>query len=383
MRKYISIVIILGIMIFSGSDCDQTDAPTNNTDCPDNNTFECATQITLGVPFQDNISSNDDVDIFQFTLPQDGITEVAVTNVPSNINLNVYLYNSEQSRIADNQNSGSGQNVYLIKGQKGGSGFVKVEDRDHNANSSSLYSINVTQDISDTYELNEDNPFAKSIQQNTNLEAKFRPNDDYDWYQFTTTQGGIIDINVWNIPNNINVHSRLYDNNVNAIMTADNNGLGQSVSMSISRKQGLHYLRLYDQDRDNNNSNYYNFSVFLDVSDIYEYNNELEDAKTISTNSNYQAKIKPKNDYDYFQFVLNSPGSINVSVTNVPSNINIALRLYNNGGGQIATSSNSGNGQPVNFAVNNLQSGVYYIRIWDFDQDQFNTQFYNFTISNF
>jgi hypothetical protein len=379
-----SFVLLLVLPLISCNDdtVNTTNNGGSNTGCTHNNSFECATPISLGIPVQDNISANDDIDMFQFTLPQDGVTEVAITNVPQNLNLDIRLYSSSQSFLASNEISGLGQSVFLLKGQKGGTGYIKIEDRDHNASSSSLYSLTVTQDISDPYELNEGNETAKLIQQNTNLEAKFRPNDDEDWYQFSTSQDGVIDINVWNIPNNINVYSRLYTSTLGAIVTSDNNGLGQSISMSVARKQGLHYLRLFDQDRDNSSSNYHSFSVFLDVSDVFEYNNEFEDAKSISLNSNYQAKIKPKNDYDYFQFILSNQGNVNVLVSNVPVNINMIIRIYRSSGGFVAESSISGNGQPVTLNVNNLQPGPYVMRIWDNDQDNFSTAYYNFIVQN-
>jgi len=385
MKNLINPVIISAVifLFFNFNGCNKTDSPSGggNTNCPDNNSFQCATPLTLGVNSQDNISANDDIDFFQFYFSQDGVTEIAITNVPSNINLNVYLYDNGQSTIARSENTGLGESVYLIKGQGSGTGYIKIYDRDQNASNSNAYSIMVTEDISDIYELNENNTTAKLIQQNTTLQAKFRPNDDYDWYQFTTAQDGVIDITLSNVPSNINVHARLYNNIVNEIITSENNGLGQGFTLSAARKQGLHFIRLYDQNNDANSTNYYNFSANLDISDVYEYNNTREDAKAINVNSDYQAKIRPKNDYDYFQFNLNSAGNIIINVTNVPANINICVSVYNNTGYEIARSSNAGNGQPVIFPVNNLQSGVYYVRYWDLDEDFSNTQFYNFRIN--
>lgn len=364
------------------TDClKKEETPTQNTNCPDNNTFECATPIQLGVAKQDNISSNDDEDMFQVNLPSDGVIEVSVTNVPSNINLYVKVYDSNQWGLVTSNSTGVGESAYLYKVTKAGTHYVLIYDRDQNASNSNSYTILVTEDVSDSYEYNNESSNAKLVAQNTNLKAKFRPNDDVDWYQFTIPQDGVIDVFVTSVPATVNVYSKLYDANKIGIIVSYNNGLGQDILLSAVRKSALHYLEIYDQDHNGSSTNYYNFAVHLDVSDIYEYNNDRQTAKSINFNTNYQGKIRPSNDEDYFQFVLTSTSNITVNVSSVPSNIDMDVYVRNSNGTTIKSSTSTGNGQPVYLTVNNLSAGTYYLHLEDGNNDASSTSYYTFVIN--
>lgn len=390
MKKIIQLLKIITIVIATIiSGCKkESETITGNTNCPDNNSKDCATKIQLGQTVNEKIETTGDVDFFEFTTQQDGVIEVRITSVPDNININSFLYRSTNtsSSVISSTSTGNGVNVFFIKGQKSGTFFLKVYDRDNNSRSDNQYTLLVNNDVSDSYELNENTADAKSIPLDSYLHAKIKPADDLDEFQFTMPQDGVIDFSIENVPSNINIWAGLYNSDgvssTNRIIISENNSLGGSVTLSAVRKQGLHYILIYDQNEDNYSENYYNFKINLDVADVNEYNGSRADAKPVNLNTFYYAKLRPNNDEDYFQFTTSSTGNITVNVSNVPIEIDADVYILNSSGSTIASSTNTALGQSVTLIKNNAGAGTYYLKIEDGGNNASSTQFYNFRINN-
>ena len=386
MKKLYLLFAIPLVIILSANSCQKstpTDPGSGGTGCSNNNSFDCASNLSIGASYTDKLVTNDDVNYYQISLPEDAVIEVSFTNVPVNMNLDVTIYNNNHSNIANNYNSGLGQSVFVNTLQKAGTYFIKVEDRDHNASSDNRFNLQVTKDISDVYEMNNTFQDAKNFSLGSIYNAKFRPENDVDYFQFTTTQGGVIEANVSQVPSNIDIEIDLYDNGQwSSLASSSNTGLGQSAYISSVQKPGLYFVRVRDKGNNASSTNFYNLNISLDNTDLYEYNNTFSDSKLISLNTDVYGKIRNKEDKDYYQFVLTNPGNITITVLSVPSNIDLDVKVYDSGQwSTIGTSLNTGNGAPVSFVINNLAAGTYYILLEDGDHNAESSQFYNLKIS--
>lgn len=384
MKKFYLLLIIPVALIISANSCLKNPAepePGGGTGCTNNNSFECASPIEIGSLYSDKLTTNDDVNYYQISLTQDAVIEVAITNVPSVLNLDVSVYDNNHWKIAYNYTSGLGQNVFINTLQKAGTYFIRVEDRDNNSSSENKYNIQVTKDITDVYEMNNEYQDAKNFVLGSNYNAKFRPNNDVDIFQFTTSQGGVIEATVSQVPSNIDIEMTLRDNQHWTLVGSYNTGLGQTAYISSVQKPGLYFINVRDRENNASSTSFYNLQISLDNTDTYEYNNTFSDSKQININTDVFGKIRNKEDIDYYQFVLTSTGNVSVSVPSVPANIDMDVTVYGSNQWSIASSTNTGVGVPVTLLVNNLSAGTYYVSLKDGNNDAESSQFYTLRVN--
>ena len=106
-------------------------------------------------------------------------------------------------------------------------------------------------------------------------------------------------------------------------------------------------------------------TITSSCTDIYELNNSLSAAKTISVNTNISALLSSSTDVDWFKFSNSSTAkNIRVTLSNLPADYD--LRLYNSAGTLLSTSANGGNAVEQ-IKYNNAPVGTYYIRVYGYN----------------
>ncbi len=106
-------------------------------------------------------------------------------------------------------------------------------------------------------------------------------------------------------------------------------------------------------------------TITSSCTDIYESNNSLSAAKTISVNTNISALLSSSTDVDWFKFSNSSTAkNIRVTLSNLPADYD--LRLYNSAGTLLSTSANGGNAVEQ-IKYNNAPVGTYYIRVYGYN----------------
>ena len=89
-------------------------------------------------------------------------------------------------------------------------------------------------------------------------------------------------------------------------------------------------------------------------------NGTMGGAAAISMNTEVKGTIAPVNDIDYYQFTVNSRGTINVWLTTLPGNYDLAV--FNSNGTQIGISKNKGSkSETISLMV---EPGVYYAKVF-------------------
>jgi hypothetical protein len=115
-------------------------------------------------------------------------------------------------------------------------------------------------------------------------------------------------------------------------------------------------------------------------SDIYESNNSLSAAKSISNNGSIQALIGSSTDNDYFKFTTTSSApKVKINLTNLPYDYDV--RLYNSSGSQIGISQN-GSTTPEQIVYNNSSSAAtYYVRVYGYNGAFSTTSCYTLSVA--
>lgn len=108
--------------------------------------------------------------------------------------------------------------------------------------------------------------------------------------------------------------------------------------------------------------------------DVYESNNTLSTAKTVSVNTDIFGLISPSGDNDYFKFTTTSPNTyIRINLSNLPADYDI--RLYNSSGTQLAISQNGSTTAEV-ITRNTASAATYYVRVYGYNNANNATQCY-------
>ncbi|MCX6164500.1 MAG: PPC domain-containing protein [Ignavibacteriae bacterium] len=378
--------IILLVIIFTIFGCDKENPtePSNNNNntggCTDNNSFNCATELQIGITKQDQIESQGDLDYFKFTTSTPGVLEISVDNVPSNVDMDVYVYDAQQNQIASSTGTQNGQSVFFEMLRVPGTYYLKLQGGYWSSHGNDKYTVLVNLDASDTYEMNNTFSEAKLISLNNDIQGKIRPTGDVDYFKFITNSPGIIEITVENVPSNIDMDVYLFDSQQNQVANSTGTTNGQSVFMFVLANTGTYFIKINGGYWSGGSTQFYKFSIKVDASDTYEVNNAFSEAKLISLNTNIQGKIRPSGDWDFFKFNVSSIGNIQVVVDPVPSSFGMDIYVYDTQQNQIAYSTGTSNGQPIYLNVNLTSIGTYYVKLGDYWGGN-STQFYTLKIN--
>jgi hypothetical protein len=89
-------------------------------------------------------------------------------------------------------------------------------------------------------------------------------------------------------------------------------------------------------------------------------NGTISGAAAINVNTDVKGTIAPANDIDHYTFTVSSRGTINVWLTTLPANYNLAV--FNSSGVQIGISQNKGSkNESISLMV---EPGVYYAKVY-------------------
>ncbi|MBP6239150.1 MAG: T9SS type A sorting domain-containing protein [Saprospiraceae bacterium] len=165
---------------------------------------------------------------------------------------------------------------------------------------------------------------ANSITLGNNLKASINPSNDLDYFKIQISQPGLLSVTVSNVPSNIGMRYSFYNAAQQQLVSSEySNGQSFTEFHQICTP-GTYYIWLTDSVA---NAAQYNLLATLDVSDVYECNEVLDDAKLIQLNTNVKASINPINDFDCFKIEMTQTGVLSVTVSNVPSNIGMKYRF--------------------------------------------------------
>lgn len=360
--------------------CDEVTTPVTPTDTTQVViNFDNAVLINLGTPVMGYISTPKGYNVYKFATRRGGVAEITVDSVPWNLDMNVDFYDAQKNWQYGNYGA-MGQTVYLNAVKPPNTYYVVVKDGNGDASSEQPYRITVNLDSSDYYEYNNSLASARTIGMNFLLQAKIKPEDDEDAFQFYSAKDGIVQFAISNVPQNIDMVSDVYDYQ-NTYLGGITGVIGQSYNFSYMLFSGTYYIKLHDGNKNAFSNNFYNLELTLDTSDYWEINNTFSYAKTIAVAQNVEGKINPVGDIDMFKVNIATAGGIQVNVSSVPADITMVIELYNSNQVKVSNAIGIYNGAPVTLNYIASTPGNYYVSLYDEYNDNVSQEYYTFKVT--
>jgi hypothetical protein len=262
-----------------------------------NQTIDLAAFIPRDTCFEDNIwgenelffdsnEGDDDQDWFEVLIDEPGKLNVAITSVPSSLDLNLEIYiideNGQPKEIADDDddNANGGQELAATAFVSPGTYYIHIEDENFNETIQETYNFCISFSPN-AFEVNQTIELAAPIPQDTCFEDNiwgenecfFDSNEgdnDQDWFEVQIDTACTMDIAITDVPNNLDLNLEIYQIvDGQATLIADDgdgnaNG-GQELSASFSAEPGVYYIHIEDENHNFTTEEMFTFCISCEV----------------------------------------------------------------------------------------------------------------------
>ncbi len=300
-------------------------------------TIAAATAYTFGNTVSGNISASNTVDYYKFTLSKSG---------QISINYNWYMRYSAIRIYDENQNplsltkkemtwdsaieQGHENDSYVLTA---GTYYFAVLRRYSNSDSYGDYDFKITYTASnETYnesqsKLYNTKDLARTINKNTTYKGALGINDAVDFYKFTLSESGLVDLRLTVDTDFKKANIEIYDSETNKITSGTAYGeSSNTLNKSMYLKSGTYYLRVatgYDGSQGNYNFKYTFKSAGETIKEsITDTDNTMNTARSISIGTQYYGQLADADDsHDYYKFTLSSKAYITLTANSEMSRI--------------------------------------------------------------
>ena len=328
------------------------------------NPFACADSVATDEnKFSDNITQTNQRNVYKVIVPESGVIEVTIEDIPGNLSLFSELFASDNtSQSLETEFSNNGRLYYELL-VRPGTYYVTVKDRS-NSVSEENYNITINLDRTDENEWNGSISNATSLTLGETITGTLRTDGDEDFFAVPVDQFGVLKIQLSSISE---VRTR--------IALVDENGKELPIEQSF-RSEGdpakalylvpelkTYYIKL---SGDASSNEEYNLNVSLDSRDAYEYNNSRNEAKEINQNEDVKGTLLTQGDEDWFSITFTEPGTLIANVTDVDDSIDMEMKLYLPGSNdpvrenEVVLSSRLGGPRSLYYIVD---SGTYLLKL--------------------
>ncbi len=217
-----------------------------------NNSFDYATVVDkMDYTVKGTIRSARDQDFYKFQLAQDSVVGVSVTSVPDNIAMSVRIYDVHKKKIGEKYQK-KGISVLADYLLEKGSYYVQLSDRGNKKSSSLPYELKLTQDISDTFEINNSFDQAASIEIAQTVNGSISPVSDRDFYRFQVKKQGGLNVIVTSPESTKDVSIQIYDEHKKEKKRFIDR-IGTGINRNFTVEKGIHYINLSKQNHKERN----------------------------------------------------------------------------------------------------------------------------------
>ncbi len=349
-----------------------------------NSPIGLANEVALDRPVKAKIDQAYDEDYFKVYVDRPGRLTATATNVPNNLRLYLEFFNRHLDYLWVRQGAaadGDSVTVSLDVTEKGWY-YLRVSDWDGHFNADFTYTLTLQETpVVDPQEPNNGIINATLLTAGT-VQGYIFPQYDEDWYKVWVSKDSILTVNVTNTPTNIQPYLELFDRNRNYLWVrkaASNAGDVLELVSPPFTEAGFVYIRVSDYAGQANGQQMYQLSVSgaqpgyvpteTPLPAEYEGNNTIADANLLAFNAPVTGAIGVPGDADWYKFALSVPGVIHTSLTNVPANLRLRVRLFRDDVGQIDYREATNPGDGLTFDTIIAGPGIYYVVIdtpaWD------------------
>ncbi len=193
------------------------------------------------------------------------------------------------------------------------------------------------------------------------IKGSINPNKDVDFYKVEIPRGGVLILNILDVPSNIDMLVTLYDANQQKVTSKKANN-GNPVNLNIQLcDAGTYYFQLKEDNNNGSSPELYNFKIAFDTSDIYECNDFISSASKVDLCKVVKGNIRLPNDWDYFSFDAIKGEAITVEISDYQSVFIPELTLYNDI--QVPFKWDVGSQASLSISFIPETSGRHYVRV--------------------
>nr|WP_124329087.1 hypothetical protein [Desulfonema ishimotonii] len=131
---------------------------------------------------------------------------------------------------------------------------------------------------------------ATSVGLNEETVGKIETAGDEDYFKFTTSKAGVIEVSVEPVPSDIRLVARLYDAQQEQIDYKHASETGGIIFFKKLSDAGVHYLKLEGEYSSSKSDEPYTVQIGLDIFDSYEINNSFASASSVSLDTDVRGK---------------------------------------------------------------------------------------------
>jgi len=304
----------------------QPQQPVVSFDQEDNNSFSKANFIQIGtsdfLTFDGRLFPQRDRDYYTFKVEKAGQYKIKVTGKAAAVRPGVRVMNANNSTLLNWQWAEVGDPQLEVTFDQG---YLNIGDKlcfeiaQYGDNQTMDYTVQLSVNaISDAYEPNNRFKEAMEIKANGEFRDFIFPRGDRDYYKFDIPEAGRL--NVYYSHEDVNMRPGM------RLISCENTTLrnwlfaqdvGKMVEFSYDfASSDQVYLELNNHgDGRGSLLTYLLKTEFIPVKDVYEPNNRFKEAKLIPVGQTTTAYVFPRGDRDYYRFIVDKPGVLDVKIT--------------------------------------------------------------------
>jgi len=276
-----------------------------------------------------------DRDWLEFWIDRPGLFSAEATQIPQNLDVHMRVRNFNSDVVRDWIGPPrEGGDTYL-EAELGAPGryYLEISDGGNNAASVDTFRLNlVFKPVDDVMEPN--NSFGQaSLQERTSQHnIAIFPRGDPDWIALDVDAPGQLELNVTEVPKNLDVFMRVWnaDKNVLRDWIGPPRPGGDTDGFADLPSPGRYYVEITDGGNNASSATAFPLSLtFTPQPDKFEPNNDFVDAKPLTPGGEIAFNILPRGDQDWFSIEVPSAGELTAIIDNSPENLDINYRVWN------------------------------------------------------
>lgn len=306
----------------------------------------------------------------------------SLTELPADMRGEMTLYNSNREWLSVHQTANNQGDEVFVNYLTSTSGmlFIRIRDVD-NQSHVAPYRLTVTGDVEFGFEPefapvtlevegNGQWDSANDIALETDITGHINPVRDIDRFRFWVNVAGILQVEHTDVAAEVTSEIRVYNSSLAQVAHRTTTNPGESNLLEVPIVEaGYYFLHVNDRGNDHHSEEPYRLHlIHTPVVDDFEPNDVIGMATPLDQSA-VNAFLFPGSDQDFYRVYLNGPGSLTLSLDEVPEVIRPRLRVYDANGVQRETwvNTNPGVGGESVLVYEAPQSGYYYVRVSDED----------------
>lgn len=353
---------------------------------PNNNGGE-ATLASANADVSGQIAPRNDADFFRVAASHQGELAIKLLDAPSELDMAVRVWGARGNVVRGWKAApGNGRTFETFADLAApGDYFVEVRDGANSASSGDSYRFAFRfTPTADAGEPNDSGDRATPLSANGKVEANILPRNDADFYVVTVDHQGELALRFAKSPENLDMALRVWGDKgkiVRGWKKAPGNGKPLATFADLATP-GKYVVEVRDgANSDRSKQPYRLETIFTPTADAGEPNDSGDKATPLALGQVMRANIMPRNDADYYRLEARRAGPLRVAVSEVPIEIDIAVRLWGeNGVVVMGWKGTAGPGEPLEAVADLPGPGRYFLEVRDGGNSARSSQPYVLTV---